>query len=140
LPSFSKELSLVRVVAGILALLLLAGWVVSELPGSQSGPHPADGSPWRRTRVGWERVYWPATAAMPMRDPRLHPAVVGALEMMASVLVLLAFSTNRDVRPAAGPPRHGRTCASQAAPRVRARGFRRPLPAVASLDRARTRW
>jgi len=74
----------------MLLLLLVAGWLATIVPlgdAESDGRLPA----WRRTVNGWEHPTW-ATAGSEIGPPALHPAVVGALEALLSLLALLAFS------------------------------------------------
>jgi len=87
--------SIVRWIGWLLLSLLVAGWLATIVPlgdAESDGRLPA----WRRTVDGWERPTW-STVGSGMSPPALHPAVVGALEALLTLLALLAFS------PAASP-------------------------------------
>jgi len=81
---------IVRWIGWLLLSLLLVGWLAAIVPLGDAEPDarlPA----WRRTVDGWERPTW-STVGSGMGPPALHPAVVGALEALLSLLALLAFS------------------------------------------------
>jgi hypothetical protein len=84
----------VRVVALLLFLLLLAGWVLVELPQK---PWPeANASPWRRTANGWENTErWSHPTGQPYR---LSPLLVGALQVGISLVALTAASDAKSRR------------------------------------------
>jgi hypothetical protein len=71
------------------------GWLACEVPiASQAGQQFEN--PWRRTPHGWQKVsYW--QPAPPPYRPALHPAVVATLEILLSLIALVAFA------PQAGP-------------------------------------
>ncbi|HBO45848.1 MAG TPA: hypothetical protein DD670_18375 [Planctomycetaceae bacterium] len=80
-----------RRVGGLLIGLVLACWVLSEVPIARTGPvEPPRASHWKRTKNGWER----ATAWTSHRTPtlvRLHPAVLCSVQLFASLGGLVAF-------------------------------------------------
>ena len=93
-----------RLTGRVVIVLIALGWFiwVHRLPGGAA--EPTIETPWRRARNGWERAYWlhPST---PISEPGIHPAVVGAMQLLVSVLALTAFpSHDNRGRAGAGPP------------------------------------
>jgi len=97
----------------ILFFLGVVGWLACQLPvdaphadaGAQpSARESADSAQashafsraeagalsWRRTRSGWERPRW-FIAQRSFRQPSLHPAVVGLLQLFVSLTALVAL-------------------------------------------------
>jgi hypothetical protein len=83
----------VKRVGGLLLGMALLGWILAEVPAARPEP-VATTATWKRTVDGWE------SAGLWLRGPqvqpvRLHPAVLGAFELLASVTALLLFSPSR---------------------------------------------
>ncbi|MEX0714378.1 MAG: hypothetical protein WD278_18725 [Pirellulales bacterium] len=78
----------------LLLFVSACGWLACEVPiASQAGQQFEN--PWRRTPHGWQKVsYWQPP---PPYRPALHPAVVATLEILLSLIALVAFA------PQAGP-------------------------------------
>ncbi|MBN1590356.1 MAG: hypothetical protein JW888_12645, partial [Pirellulales bacterium] len=83
-----QEMQLRRT-AGLLLGLVLLGWILTEVPVAQTEP-TSTASDWKRTRDGWEHQTWDLPDAS-TPSARLHPAVVGAFELLASLVALLAL-------------------------------------------------
>lgn len=84
-------------VGGLLLAVVLVGWILAEVPVARTEP-AATTVAWRRTVNGWESAA--AWSHGPQTRPiRLHPAVVGAFELLVSVGALMAFSTPKAVAP-----------------------------------------
>lgn len=84
-----------RLIVGISLILLGVGSLSCRLEGmagsATSSPPALD---WVRTADGWERpVQWHKTVP---HQPRLHPVVVAAGQILASVLALVAFGREKD--------------------------------------------
>ena len=81
--------------AGWFVVFLVAGiWGASLLPAPQT-PSPAGGGMhWRYTSAGWERVERVLAPPAPHR-PRLHPAVLAAAQLLASLMALVAAEPPR---------------------------------------------
>lgn len=79
-----------RWIGWILALLLLVGWIATDLPPLVSPAESMTTDLWRRTRNGWERAEWllPETAPTPLW---LHPGVLATLQIAASVTAFTLF-------------------------------------------------
>ncbi|HLA85911.1 MAG TPA: hypothetical protein VJL29_14060 [Thermoguttaceae bacterium] len=84
---------------GLILGLVLAGWVLTEIPVARTESLVAAGSQWKRTVDGWEpRDSW---LRGPFVQPaRLHPALVGAFELLVSLAALVAFSGSPRTEPA----------------------------------------
>ncbi len=79
-----------------LLLLILVGllWLASEAPLAAPQPSAETPTGWRRTAEGWELAsLWPLHRAP--REPALHPAVVGLLQLLLAATALVAFSGDR---------------------------------------------
>jgi hypothetical protein len=87
----------VKRVGGVLLGVALLGWILAEVPMARPEPTAAAAT-WKRTVDGWESAHlW---SRGPQVEPaRLHPAVLGAFELLASVTALLLFSPSRQVEP-----------------------------------------
>ena len=88
-----------RLIGWFLLLLVTLGWLSSEirLAEPQSPDHTQ--SDWRYTVDGWEhRSLW--TNKPTAQPPALHPAVVGALQLLLSTLALFAFPAKGRLRTA----------------------------------------
>jgi hypothetical protein len=75
--------------AASITVLLIAvlAWSVEGWPPPTNAELPT-AAEWRRTASGWEnRANWPAAAGY--ARPVLHPLLVGAFFMMASLVALL---------------------------------------------------
>ena len=75
----------------IVALLIAAGWVASEIPANPSDGHNAVASAWRRTSEGWQQ-HSQVAPSRPRTPPPLSPLVVAGLELLLAGMALLAFS------------------------------------------------
>jgi hypothetical protein len=74
----------------ILALTILAlGYWAAAWSGPQRAETPSPPDSWRRTIDGWERNERWQLAELP-RAVRLHPGIVAAGQMLASLLALSA--------------------------------------------------
>ncbi len=79
-----------RLIVCLLLLLLGIGWLVSEIELAAAPLIDHSDTGWRRTRDGWERQNsW--TDEQPVREPTLHPTLVGALQILFSVAALIAL-------------------------------------------------
>lgn len=88
-----------RALALALAILAIGYWAAAW-SGQNSGEPATPPDSWRRTIDGWERNDRWQTAAPP-RAVRLHPGIVAAGQMLASLLALAAARTEpRGDRPA----------------------------------------
>ena len=77
-------------------LLALAALVLvaSQLPGDPGDLSNPPSSNWRRTANGWEHLNLRAEGD-DLREAKLHPLVVGSLEILLTLGALVAFSTDR---------------------------------------------
>jgi len=76
----------VRTIGWLMLVLVCLCWIASELP--ISGDQDRNG--WRRTRIGWEhQEKWPTNIVV--REPALHPTTVGSLQLLLSLMALVAF-------------------------------------------------
>jgi hypothetical protein len=79
----------VQRIGWILLVLVVLGWVASELPSQP----PATATPatvWRRTRDGWE--HQDRVLTRPTHHPPLHPVVIATLEILLTATAMLAVS------------------------------------------------
>jgi hypothetical protein len=75
----------------LLIALLVVIWLGRELPGPEvSLPSHVDLS-WRRTSDGWEKLKHLTPPPYP-HHPALHPGVIAAAQLLASLLTLVACS------------------------------------------------
>jgi hypothetical protein len=74
-------------------LLVLVGlmWVASRLPSERNSPAEDPAAAWRRTSHGWEQLDV-QSAAERSTSPTLHPAIVGCLQVLLTLMALVAFS------------------------------------------------
>jgi hypothetical protein len=73
-----------RWISWILAVLLLAGWIATDLPPVVPPAESMTTDLWRRTRNGWERAEW--LLPEPFPTPLwLHPAVLATFQIAVSV-------------------------------------------------------
>lgn len=79
-----------RRIGWLLLAMVVLGWLAVELPMQKTPAATADVA-WRRTQHGWQRATWLAEP-VPPRRPTLHPGVVAALELLLSVMALVAFA------------------------------------------------
>jgi hypothetical protein len=79
-----------RWIGRILALLLLVGWIATDLPPLIAPAESMTTDLWRRTRNGWERAEWllPESAPAPLW---LHPAVLATFQIAVSVTAFTLF-------------------------------------------------
>lgn len=85
-----------RWIGGIAVFLIFVGFLAAAV----RGPEPPAGrmdSDWRRTRYGWEHAGW-LGPPIPVREPSLHPGVVGLLQLLVSVSALAILSVDRSRR------------------------------------------
>jgi len=90
--------------APVLRWLTLLGCLGVATAACLMGPSPvrsgaarqAEPLAWVRTRHGWQRPTWQQP---PPHQSRLHPAVVAAFVVLASVLALCAFAPGKTVDP-----------------------------------------
>ena len=83
-----------RTILTILAILLLTGWVLSDIEittaeGNVTGQ--SHSSQWRRTAHGWDQVENWKSISPPSVD--LHPGIVGLFILLISVFSLIGFET-----------------------------------------------
>lgn len=83
----------------VLVLLLTGiGWLMAEVRIGEPSLTQLTSSDWRKTRDGWERPTW---LAPPIEGkPAIHPAVVGIIQLLVSMLALVAFSGESSARRA----------------------------------------
>ncbi|NQU19661.1 MAG: hypothetical protein HQ567_00150 [Candidatus Nealsonbacteria bacterium] len=83
-----------RLIAGLLLILLVLGWLAVTLPVAKTEPDCAEGpidDGWRQTTDGWQhRDGWAPHHRASL--PGLHPAVVGLLELQLSLAALVGLS------------------------------------------------
>ena len=81
----------------ILILAALAGvvWVAGELPSSTVPAANSCETPWRRTRDGWELAERFLPPAAPIRSRDFHPLLLTAAEILASLAILAASSSQQ---------------------------------------------
>lgn len=94
---------------GLMLILVVAGWVACEMPFSETPTAPQRPPDcWRHTRYGWEQANW-IGQPIPQRRPALHPGVVGLLELLVSIMALVAFPAHVALKRACrqGPLRPG---------------------------------
>ena len=89
----------------IVALLIAAGWIASEIPAGYSDGNAGAASTWRRTVQGWQHRNQ-VVSSQPLTARPLGPLVVAGLELLLSGLALLAFSPAPSVQRRE-PPRMG---------------------------------
>ena len=101
----------------ILAVILLVGWIATDLPPLISPAESTNLDLWRRTRDGWERADWlvPEPTPPPLW---LHPAALAGLQIVVSVVGFTLFCSRfRNVEASSvgdeaypeGVPRSGET-------------------------------
>ena len=80
-----------RAIGLILLILIPGSWLASELPLASSPVQEDPDDGWRLTRHGWERMHqWNADGQT--QRPLVHPIVVGLLQLLLSLIALIAFS------------------------------------------------
>lgn len=90
-----------RPIGLLLLLLLTLGWLGRELPGAANpSQQPTQGqfeAGWRRTIDGWEQTdHWAPEVAF--HRPALHPVLVGLLEILLSLVALVALANDGQSR------------------------------------------
>ncbi|MGD9126584.1 MAG: hypothetical protein PVH19_04320 [Planctomycetia bacterium] len=88
-----------RTILAILAVLLFAGWVLSEIEiTSAEGTvmNQVESSQWRRTAQGWEQIEDWAPIAPP--SVSLHPVIFGLFMLFISIFALIGFESPVPVR------------------------------------------
>jgi hypothetical protein len=75
-------------------MLIVLGWVATELPSGTTGNEPTMATAWRRTRDGWVR-HSTLVISQPAPPPHLHPAVLAAFEGLLSLAGMVAFLPRR---------------------------------------------
>lgn len=84
----------VRWIGWIIMLLMTVGWAAAELPLAEPSCAGLAATDWRYTSEGWQRPTW-LDASIPTRRPALHPGVIGALQLLLSLMALVAFPAFR---------------------------------------------
>jgi hypothetical protein len=80
-----------RLIGWLLLLLIGLNWLASQLPSSTQTSSSGLAANWRRTVNGWERLPLPATEG-PTAAPAIHPALLGMLEILATLAAMKVFS------------------------------------------------
>lgn len=79
-----------RLIVCLLLVLIGIGWLASEVQLTAAPSQGNDDTGWRRTRDGWQhQSLW--TGREPVREPRLHPVLVGVLQLLLSAAALIAL-------------------------------------------------
>ena len=114
LPFLPELLALRRSLLTILIVAALSAWISHGERAAGVSP----GNEWVRTADGWESRR-ALELPEPSTPPPVHPAVIAAFQLGASLFFLLAFPTLAVVRPNAAPavpaPVRRSVLASQAA-------------------------
>lgn len=96
----------VRLAGWLLFVLVILGWALSEIPVARTPANEPSAPTWRRTSDGWQRQN--AWTVPPPRSPRLHPTILGTLQVLVSVGALIALPHGRrTARRQALPQKHG---------------------------------
>jgi hypothetical protein len=74
----------------LIIAVFVALWFASAATAPAIATEDTSGG-WRRTREGWQRVEF-FRPAMSYRQPSLHPAVFGVLELLLTMTAMLALS------------------------------------------------
>lgn len=91
-----------RTAVWLATVLVVLGWILSEVPLARTSLEEPASAAWRRTNDGWQRPSdW--TTPPEIRHPNLHPLVVGTLELLASLAALVAFPSGSHARRAGAP-------------------------------------
>ncbi len=99
-----------RLIAGLMLVLLVLGWMACEVPLSCSecstetvgglcalhaqklfSSEPGSKTAWRRTADGWEKTTW-WSSDPPIRRPALHPTVVALMQIFLALGALILFA------------------------------------------------
>ena len=78
----------------ILVVLALSAW---HAPPTAAAEAVVQETCWRRTSDGWERAAWVASEDRTPSVP-LHPALIGAMELLLVLTVVTAFSEGKPKR------------------------------------------
>ncbi len=84
-----------RWIGGIILFLMIVGWAAAEYPLAEPPCVGLAATDWRYTSEGWQRPTW-LDASIPTRQPALHPAVIGTLQLLVSLMALVAFPAFRE--------------------------------------------
>jgi len=104
----------VRTTGWVLVILIVLGWLATELQFRPRIDVPRVESPWRRTVDGWERRAW-LPPEFSVQPPAVHPAMLGFVQALVSVAALVAFpalmirSSRRRPDPLQSTPHSRRT-------------------------------
>jgi hypothetical protein len=93
----------VRLIGWLLLIMVVVGWLASELPPAATPPSRSAGQSedgavrWRRTSDGWQdSSRW--VTLRPTPRPAVHPAVIALLEVSLTLAAMIALGDGRPSR------------------------------------------